>query len=1412
MSLSIPLGLPATPETVHALISAHRAAHRALPESARLRDLGAERALVQDYSGRVVFELLQNALDRAKERIDIRWDTTTKTLEVANDGLAITTESVAAGRSDLTALLTLHTSSKSAQESVGNKGVGFRSVFASAAQVEVSSRAADGNWWGMSLRHPTSVEEAPENWSEAIAASFYHPAPHQAEGRDGHSTVIRLRDVRNVEVVSTSIRELQRGPLTFLEARGDPGLCIRITSDEVVFEHTLGVPVYAAIEPPEKPKRVEMSQAVRDNTGLDLPHGEVRVLFEHMRPSDHRSRYWSYLPTEQPAGFGVQIQADFYLSNSRRNLALRPLHAGAASDDPAGWNAGLVEVAADCIIALWQRPEVCVAADFWQVATPSACECAHLKLAVARRLWNENGKLFKTMTSLSFPPGGTWPLRRYRQLFTALYSWADYAYQRLGRSPRVEQIRLLLGHVQDSGASVLPITMSGPQDEDTAAAPEIARPLKKGEKGQQKGPNADRLFYLPHNTNQIALPRVVADQRTFVTAFYPNVGATLGEQGLLTFDRLEILAQLRPAETHAAHGELLAAVWDLATDGGSHGSLLQRAQGSGAGAYWRFVPISENVQRAGGAIGALCVPTLDGEWVAARDCGTARGPWPVVDLSMLNDALPSHPDLEALLMLLGVGPVPLGQLNAIDLPPSLDASTAADLLDGWRRIDSFLTLEQGAGLRVALCGCRWLWPSDELDILQGVDQAPPPYRPVDVWAQQPSRGFTTELLPRLVGSSQPSWAIQLGIVNPRDERQDVERLQAALSTLRRLDRQQLHAHQRDLIELYRALVRAALTLPAPPFLPLLCRPVDDDGQRLPVRWAQESEEVWYEPQRADVEALRSFRGVLHWVVRRQSTAKVQQPDLWPFQEHSTKVVSHGAPNTALANDLRTQLTDALPELLAAADAFHAEFDGRGALETFAAVVVRQFEDVWVEWKFRDKVGTRGKQEDGDVFIQTCEDQRRELWFDGGAPPLAQCAYPLSELFAGNRLFGPLFKDALHAVAAGPRAIARFRREQGLSADDVRDWRERVESSIMPAEERTAWVQTAQAILNDFGTVLEPPTPGMVITPRTFNDKRDCTERQVEDALAALPRLQPRVSFHHFHLVALELADRTPLLAEIAERNRDRWTEKQLNDWKCELEKPAAEEDEERHRLTFDVQASLRRRLRLPVERVEPTREAWSFARGQIPLKNLPSPESGALSLQGFRPHSADMTARDAADDETFIRQARRRANGGRRAEDAVLDLAVTLALEWRRRSSSSFNTEFERLLKLLESKGSNKVRERLDVANDEACMRKLLHVAEYVGNAGFDVLVPRNDKWLLVEIKRVSAMSRAVFFLSENERRRARRYVAEERQWRLWLVAGTGESVDATDLVLSPFKRHEAAIGAMGEDGLRPGEWFFVTR
>ena len=181
-----------------------------LPESARVRDLGAEKALIHDYSGRVVYELPQNALDRSDSRILVRWDLLSRCLEVANDGRPVTAHlGQSPDRSDFHALLSLHASSNTAQDSVGNKGMGFRSVFSAAELVEVWSRTEVGEWWVLRMQYPAEMRPADGvQWSEQYRRRW--------EGSNAGSQATTLTEFTTQR---EKIRRASRSPIGRLRSR-----------------------------------------------------------------------------------------------------------------------------------------------------------------------------------------------------------------------------------------------------------------------------------------------------------------------------------------------------------------------------------------------------------------------------------------------------------------------------------------------------------------------------------------------------------------------------------------------------------------------------------------------------------------------------------------------------------------------------------------------------------------------------------------------------------------------------------------------------------------------------------------------------------------------------------------------------------------------------------------------------------------------------------------------------------------------------------------------------------------------------------------------------------------------------------------------------------------------------------------
>ncbi len=172
-----------------------------------------------------------------------------------------------------------------------------------------------------------------------------------------------------------------------------------------------------------------------------------------------------------------------------------------------------------------------------------------------------------------------------------------------------------------------------------------------------------------------------------------------------------------------------------------------------------------------------------------------------------------------------------------------------------------------------------------------------------------------------------------------------------------------------------------------------------------------------------------------------------------------------------------------------------------------------------------------------------------------------------------------------------------------------------------------------------------------------------------------------------------------------------------------------------------------------------------FADGDIPIRELPE-GSVELSLASFGVEVSASAHRAALSQEQWLSRSRRKAAGGRRAEDALLKLAVGQAMDWRARDPEGFGAALAGVLPQLGELG----RTNASAIEAEGGMRAFLHVADYLGNIGFNVLVPDRlqQHFLMVEVKRVGTLEEeAACFLSENERRRAIDYWNKRLPWRL---------------------------------------------
>lgn len=1144
---------------VRDLLDAHLAEHRAAEESFRLRDLHAEESLVRDYAGRVVYELIQNALDRARESIVVVHAADGGgggTLIVGNDGRGVSayprpTIPPVGGppHSDFHALLSTHSSSKSARGSVGNKGVGFRSVFSVTGYAQIWSRADDDSWWGLGLSHPAAHGHPNPRWSQVQVASFYDPAALSAptdtdlagvlggildaEALRALVTVVvlpgmRVEAVRDVKASMSQLADLAT-PLVFLSERG-PGITLRFRDDAGLWKRRVIDEELGRVA--EARATVRVDDATRKVTGLDLELATVRVALPAVSSNEATTWLWSYLPTEDSGGFGAHIHADFYLSNSRKNVALPRMQSWEAAPvnggDPPAWNARLMVEAARLIVdELWTRPDVLGRLDFWQLCTPEASVPGLLRWAVTRRFLADGGQRLLAVVKGAFaqPPEGGWPIRRYTEFFGALEAWADAAY-RVGvlRGKLGENRTNLRDLVRQSGAAVIPVV--GEVSSEDQLVP-LARPIPPF------GGAADRDTIYYRESGGKDLPSAAARSRTYVTAFEPpHMGADPAWFGMVRFLRTEVLARLEPVETDDDRRALLVAALRLANErqaSGGRDSVIERSASdgvyAGSGPAWRLRPPARKVadqdplERAGLALARLHVPTLDGGWTAAGqttdpvDAALApEWPWPRLDTSRFASIAAEagvEPSSAARLLGVSAGPplardstgaVVMPDWDRITVDAGALASAARGILAGWDgHLGAFL---MGAGadadpLRHVLHDASWI-PADS-HALGGPIRLPDAMaglafvRPSSLWLQRADgKGFQTKLLPTVLveDADAPSpVAAALGLrAVPARPIAAAMRLTQALGLVAGFG-DPAPEHARDLAQLYVRLVRALPEEVDAGALPVLVRRWGSTSNALGWRRSAPDatlEEVWFDPG-DQAAALAAFEEHNLWVVRGEKKLLASAIGLQEFAPLA-KVRCEGTPEQDRTDVLRSRLVLALPDMLAAAHAASArktaDLDEERVLRTWTHLRtdLRHHREVWVDLDFRGRSGRLGFGDGGDALVtQDSETGRLTLVFDGDIPPMESAAEALAEPLCGHRAFREEFRDAAKAWSrAGwpasdeptPPSVVRFRRAAGVAVDDVKRWRDRVRALDRTKEEMDRWRAVVVAALGEFGDVRE----------------------------------------------------------------------------------------------------------------------------------------------------------------------------------------------------------------------------------------------------------------------------------------------------------------------------------------------------
>lgn len=332
---------------------------------------GTERESTKDYEGRIIFEFFQNAADRADGTVVI--ELKEDRLVISNDGIPFTIyeQDTEEKKSDFHSLCTIYDSSKKPGESVGNKGVGFKSVWNISQHVLIESKDED-RAFGFELFSPPTVEkfedEQIKGFIEAMDSkvpSFYLPKYFQPLDDlnvllpDGNQLAIATRITVHLkkesieetrEQIKNQISELRSTQLCFLdllEKKPNPNLKVFtlideeqvIQSDErdwliVDLRNKVNEPKYF-----ELANRLEQVRTSYSHTYGNLPAlPNVAVAFPPKNLSLKKSQVYTYLPTNIQFGFNVHVHADFVLDSSRKDVP------------PSSYNQLLMEIAIELFV------------------------------------------------------------------------------------------------------------------------------------------------------------------------------------------------------------------------------------------------------------------------------------------------------------------------------------------------------------------------------------------------------------------------------------------------------------------------------------------------------------------------------------------------------------------------------------------------------------------------------------------------------------------------------------------------------------------------------------------------------------------------------------------------------------------------------------------------------------------------------------------------------------------------------------------------------------------------------------------------------------------------------------------------------------------------------------------------------
>ncbi len=590
-------GFVPEPDDLQAVFQRHYANAAAMSGDDAYRDLQTEESIRRQYTGRVLFELLQNALDRAESKVaveirDVEWGSVEQALIVANDGVPIrvdpkydySTPPDVQGkrRPDFNALCTLHVSNKRPEESVGNKGVGFRSVFWLGDFARVWSRFSETpGWWGVEMHLPLNqdtwqrrfeYQEVQRGHSEFLdsttsqleegeeRASFHFPLPLRAsepptpdDASDFDTVVVVPMDPEKEEELRNSIETFQQRHLNFI------GLFEDRQELDVTFDawgnrfqkSTWPSPTHEDAkrslifwESSELQQLADEAEHDVSTPGAAIAWPQAKTRSDNLKPG-----LYGYLPTQIESPFGIDLQGDFQLRTDRTAIHI--------TDETIGrYNRALLRAAAelhlytlydhlgisdDDLEYTWIDPEEVSKvpetvsnetprSDFWQLLNPESTNSSAAVVVVdhlENLLFSDAGvkdpdhyQQWANLAYAFFQQQDQWPLSTYDDFWTAAGNWIDRTCKsRRNSKTWRRRATAMCDAIRDTGTRVAPITATR-DEERTNETPAVRLPERGIAGGQiQTDRHAHRLFIRRSETTQLDLPLALREAGRAVTSY-----------------------------------------------------------------------------------------------------------------------------------------------------------------------------------------------------------------------------------------------------------------------------------------------------------------------------------------------------------------------------------------------------------------------------------------------------------------------------------------------------------------------------------------------------------------------------------------------------------------------------------------------------------------------------------------------------------------------------------------------------------------------------------------------------------------------------------------------------------------------------------------------------------------------------